>query len=136
MATDKKKGKAQEEDRAKEQAKSQLESIRDMVKRLDSDDEEEREQAQQEIQEDPLSVEVRSGWYTPGEEHEPAEYMILLCTGGPACRIIGDLGSHNEPENARIEYQDWGTPWTRYNEDTQEDREAMLTYARQFYYGE
>src|SRR4051812_2864989 len=50
--------------------------------------------ARQRIEEDPLSVQVRSGWYNSGaneDERSPEEYEIVLCTGGPACRIIGRL---------------------------------------------
>ena len=37
-------------------------------------------------QETALSVDVRSGWGTPGKL-EPEEFQILLSTGGPALRI-------------------------------------------------
>jgi len=84
------------------------------------------------IQEDPLSIQVRSGWFTPGEDMVAVEFEILLCTGGPACRIRGDLGNYNEPNRAYMEYQDWGTPWTQY---FQVDSDALLTYAQQFYFG-
>lgn len=93
------------------------------------------DEARERIQEDALSVEVRSGWTIPGRPMQPEEYMILLCTGGPACRIVGDLSEHNEPESARIEHQDWFTPWTEYRL-TSEEEEDVLTYARQFYFGE
>ncbi|MDR6858912.1 hypothetical protein J2W96_005244 [Variovorax guangxiensis] len=39
------------------------------------------------------------------------EFEILLCTGGPTVRIVGDLDHHGEPDRARIEYQDWFEPW-------------------------
>jgi len=102
---------------------------------------EEREQyhdedeARERIQEDPLSVQVRSGWHTPCEASEPMEYEILLCTGGPAVRIIGQLGRYNEPESAELQCQDWSTPWEELI-TTGEDNEALLTYARSFYFGE
>ena len=50
------------------------------------------EEARQAIQEDPLSVEVRSGWHAPGENSEPDEYNILLGTGGPALAHHWRLG--------------------------------------------
>ena len=87
----------------------------------------------EEIQEDPLSVQVRSGWYTPGETPEVCEYEILLGTGGPAVRIVGDLRQYNEPDRARLECQDWFTPWT---EVFDVDNDVLLTYARCFYFGE
>ena len=43
------------------------------------------------ILQDPLSVQVRSGWCSPGSgPGSPEEYEILLATGGPAARIIGE----------------------------------------------
>lgn len=96
------------------------------------------DEARQNIQDDPLSVEVRSDWHTPGEPDNsgPYEFTILLCTGGPAVRIIGYLDEHAYPERARVEYQDWGTPWTEYFIKDPEDRDAVLLYAQEFYYGE
>jgi hypothetical protein len=90
--------------------------------------------AKQAIDEDPLSVEIRSGWYQPGDTPEPEEFNILLCTGGPAVRIMGELDQHKQPCRAWLEYQDWGTPWTHYYEKDTQD--ALLTYCRQFYFGE
>ncbi|GAH39212.1 unnamed protein product [marine sediment metagenome] len=158
--------------RAKDQAKAQLESIVEMVKRLehvgkcnggedceltdkeileglnlcyqegdkasaeDREDYHDEEKAREAFQDDPLSVEVRSGWHEPGGDSSATEYTILLCTGGPAVRIIGELGEHQEPETAKIEYQDWFTPWEAYHETSSEEDEALLTYARQFYFSE
>ena len=96
---------------------------------------EDQDDAAQRIQEDPLSVEIRSGWYTPGSDPEAVEFRILLCTGGPAVRIRGELGEYNEPSCAWLEHQDWGTPWTEYF-TTGEDNEALLEYCRQFFFGE
>jgi hypothetical protein len=97
-----------------------------------ADDCENEEAARDNIQEDPLSVEVRSDWTTPGEPLEPSEFCILLCTGGPAVRIVGEL-NRGEPCRAWLEYQDWGTPWTQYfgaSSDT------LCQYAAHFYFGE
>lgn len=82
------------------------------------------------IDEDPLSVEVRSSWQAPGEQLEPTEYQILLCMGGPAVRIIGNLYGTN-PDSARLEYQDWYTPWTKYPVGYA-SKEALLVYAARF----
>lgn len=137
-------------DNAKNQAKAQLESIKEMVLELEAGQADEKngndsngdrtEEAQRTIQEDALSVEVRSKWHTPGADITdgscaPDEYKILLCTGGPACQIVGKLDDFGEPETAVIQYQDWGTPWTEYRL-TSEEEETVLTYARCFDYGE
>ena len=156
-------------ERAKEQARAQLDSLIEDVKRLkhardcDGEDcpltdrdileginiyyeegmtasEEDRTQyhdedeARQHIEEDPLSLEVRSDWQSPGEDLKASEYKILLCTGGPAVRMIGELSEHGEPESASIEYQDWFTYWEELVLTT-EEKEACLTYAQQFFFG-
>jgi len=160
-----------DKERAKSQARAQLGSAVEMVKRLthagecngedcdlegkdiisglglymrdgDVTSEEERadyhneEEALRTIQEDPLCVEVRSGWHTPEVGGEPEEYTILLCTGGPAVRIIGDLDVHQQPTSAKIEYQDWFTAWEELTGLTNEEDGALLTYARQFYFAQ
>jgi hypothetical protein len=81
--------------------------------------------------ESPLSLDVRSGWGTPSKL-EPEEFQILLSTGGPALRIIGDLEDLS-PANARLEYQDWGTPWTEY---LNTDYEALQWFSSLFWFGE
>lgn len=91
---------------------------------------ESQEDAEQAIQDDPLSVEVRSDWTTPGEELEASEFCILLCTGGPAVRIVGEL-SDGEPIRAWMEYRDRGTPWTQYFDA---DSATLVDYARRFFY--
>jgi len=95
---------------------------------------EDEDDARRRIDEDPLSVEVRTDWHAPGEDSEPAEFCILLCTGGPAVRIVGDL-DRGQPSRPRLEYQDWGTPWTEYFPD-RAGRDALQSYCECFYFGE
>ena len=121
-------------DSAKSQAQAQLSTLREMVKALEDGAQWEGIDADQAIAEDPLEVAIRTNWHSPGGDSYEVEYKILLCTGGPAIRIIGELGEYSDPQTARIEYQDWGTPWTKLYTDSDED-EAMLTYAQQFYFG-
>lgn len=96
-----------------------------------------REDAETRILEDALSIEVRSGWVDAAAYanlDQPAEeFRILLSTGGPASRIIGELDDSGEPCRAWLEVQDWGTPWTQHF-DIEQD--TLLTYARCFYFGE
>ena len=117
------------------QAKCQVESIREMVKGLDAKEEEAQEEAEQAIQEDALSVEVRTDWHEPGTEGVNSEFYILLCTGGPAVRLIGELDQWKQPDSVQMQCQDWGTPWTEYPLDAEEEA-ACLQYSQQFYFGE
>lgn len=71
-----------------------------------------QDDAMQAMIENPLDISFRSGWTSSREDMQPEEFQILLCTGGPAVRIIGDLDEYGQPCRAWIEYQDWGTPWT------------------------
>jgi len=104
--------------------------IKEMVDALEAHPE--NEDAREAIEQDALSIEVRSDWYTPGHTHHGAsEFRILLSTGGPATRIIGEL-DRGEPTKAHLEVQDWFTPWTEY---AQADEDVLLAYARVFYFG-
>jgi hypothetical protein len=120
--------------RAKEQGQAQYESIREMIVRLNSGEEEARE----EIHQDALSIQVRSGWHSPGDDAvKPEEFEILLCTGGPAVRLTGNLDDHAQPESVTMEVQDWFQPWTAFNPSRDDDEDdVLLAYARCFYFGE
>ena len=153
---------------AREQAKAQLEGIREMLARLKHaincdasepdecelckdenepdtqleieitrqytfDELHDEDSARDAIREDALEVQVRSGWTNPSETLEPAEFNILLCTGGPAVRIMGELDNYGNPERAWLEYKDWGTPWVELIEsDTMDKRNALLEYASHY----
>lgn len=97
---------------------------------------ESRDDAEQRIQEDALSVEMRGDWYGAsgdGKDDPPTEFKILLSTGGPATQICGELRD-GEPYRAWLEVQNWGTPWTDYYEEGLSD--VLLAYARCFYFVE
>lgn len=96
-----------------------------------------REDVERTIWEDLLSIEVRGDWHVPGDEEQakPTEYKILLCWGGPAVQLKGELDQYGEPGTAWLEYQDWFEPWTKLLDTTSEDNEALLSYAQQFVYG-
>lgn len=113
---------------AYDQARAQMDSISDMMRRY----REAQEAVEQEIYEDPLEISVRSMWTPLGQPLEADEFRILLCTGGPAVQIVGDLdehgGIHGQP---RLEYQDWFKPWEAMwlTEDQQKD---LLDYCSMF----
>jgi hypothetical protein len=94
---------------------------------------ESQDDARERIQEDPLSLEFRSDWVSSKDEMDIAEYCLLLTTGGPAVRIIGDI-EDGEATSARLEVQDWGTPWTEHIL-TGDDHETLMAYVREFYFG-
>ena len=130
-------------DHSKEQAQAQLEGIVEMMRalhtarnggeaELDGDMLPEDDIIER-ITEDPLSVEVRSNWHLPGTTDDTAEYRILLCTGGPACQIVGDLNQYSEPTSATLQHQDWFERWANYTHD---DHPELLDYAQMFYFGE
>ena len=129
------------EDYAKEQAKMQYNCIEDQVVALNEAVElgntEEIDERMEAMLSNPLSVLIRSGWHAVGSEdmYTPIEYELLLCTGGPAVRIIGTLDEHNQPETAELQYQDWGTPWTEYTL-TKKQTETLIEYAQYFYFEE
>lgn len=88
------------------------------------------DEAQQAIYDDPLSIEYRSGWTMQGDKMEAQEYCMLLATGGPAVRIVGEV-EHEEAKTATLQVQDWGTPWTdvKLSED---DQDILMEYVGQF----
>ena len=90
------------------------------------------ESALDEMQNAALELKVSGSW-VPGCTPTAESYMILLSTGGPALRLVGDLNEYQEPVTARLEWQDWGTPWTPYHDANESD---LLIFASQFYFGE
>jgi len=135
-----------DQEQAADQARAQVECIADMMEALETardsgavtfeGDEYDEESMGEHIDENALSVEVRRSWYVPGTEDAPDEFCILLCTGGPAVRVIGELGTFFQPTSARVQYQDWGTPWTEWFDISREQRESVLAYCQRHYFGE
>ena len=131
--------KKEEKNRAKEMAQSCFDSIKEMMERYqntDSNNTELIDKIRQEVEETAYSVQVRSDWHTPGDEDfsKPTEYQLELAGGGPAVRIIGDLGSYGDPETAKIEYQDWFTEWQELRLDS-EDEDILVDFAKCYYFG-
>lgn len=88
------------------------------------------------MQEMPLSLMVRSGWYTPGaSDNQPEDFYILMSTGGPAVRIYGDLDHYKCPYRPKLQCQDWFSPWETLH-TSQEDDEALQWFCGCFYFGE
>ena len=129
---------------------NQLESIKEDYRNYkeaeSNDDYEAQDEIRQQAQNQALSVEFRSGWYSSLEaDLKPEEFKILLSWGGPACRIIGKLDQYTEPTDIEIQYQDWGTPWeplqlnSHYADKSPNitsDYEALEWFCNCFYFGE
>ena len=125
-----------QDDNGKLQAIAQMACISDMLRRYREAQEIEgytaMEAVEEEIMADPLEICVRSLWTPLSYPMEADEFRILLCTGGPAVQIVGDLDVHGgifgQPH---IEYQDWFTPWCplTITEDQQKD---LLAYCQMF----
>ena len=116
-----------------DQAFAQLASIKEMLKAVENATGDEREAAEQAIYDDPLEVSVRcASWSSQYDNLEPDEYRILLCTGGPAVQLEGELDDRNQPYNVQLQHQDWFEPWETLSIDDK-DTETLLTYARHFF---
>ena len=114
----------------RDQALAQVESIYALVAELGEATDEATDEARQRIEEDPLSVEVRSGWTDTGGALEPEEFRIVLCTGGPHVELQGEL-LNGEPCTVRALYRDWGDS----GELFEFDHAAVLEYCKCFYFG-
>ena len=132
------------ENGAEEQARAEYANILELLKELERAEQAEAgirrmydvddlEIARDAILDDPLSVTVRSGWVALGEPMVATEFEILLCWGGPAVRIRGELGDEAEPRRAWMEYQGWFTPWTLWGGA---DQAVLLAYASHFIYSD
>lgn len=124
--------------RARKTAEAVYRTIKKEVAALEKadkkEDEDARDAARQTIHEGHYGIQVRSDWYSPGERAEPGEYQITLAGGGPAVRLTGDI-EEGEAISAKLQYQDWFTPWTDL-ENTIEMERVLLVYAQTFYFGE
>lgn len=87
-----------------------------------------QDDARDRVLEDALSLEFRSGWETSWDRNElqPAEFCLLLATGGPAVRILGEI-NRGEASRAWLEVQDWGTSWTEVI-CTGSEHDALMAY--------
>jgi len=92
-----------------------------------------RDEVEQTIQEDPLCIELNGTW-SLGKAPVANKAYILLCTGGPAVRIVCELDDNMQADRAYLQYQDWGTPWIDYYESGSND--TLLDYCNQLYFGE
>ena len=133
-----------EKNHALQNALGHIESIVEDYERLShleslnpttNEQEEEIEQIKESINNSALSVEFRSGWSSYSEELKAEEFKILLTWGGPALQVIGDLDQYKQPENIKLQFQDWGTPWTDFRLSENQEN-ALNWFCNCFYFGE
>jgi len=103
----------------------ELAELEEMAGGCESEDD-----AWQRIDDDPLSIEYRSGWANDPEYFEPEEFRIVLCTGGPHVEIQGDIGQSGGPERPRILYRDWNESGELFDFDV----DSVLAYCERFIY--
>tara|TARA_R110002073_G_scaffold252650_1_gene415279 strand:- start:538 stop:966 length:429 start_codon:yes stop_codon:yes gene_type:complete len=106
---------------------------------LEYEEDDDLERIEDEVREMPLSVEVRSDWYSQLTTAipTPSEFRILLSTGGPAVQIVGEISHHGEPECIKIQYQDWFLPWKALPIfDDNRVAKALDWFCSRFYFGE
>ena len=121
-------------DNAKGHIKSMVEDFKKDQIFENLKDFESQDQLRESVLNSALSVEFRSGWYSSlDEETKPEEFKILLSWGGPALQIIGELDNYG-PVNPKLQYQDWGTPWTDFK-ITEDQQKALNWFCNCFYFG-
>lgn len=132
---------------AKTNARNHAESILELYQahqKAEADDDYERkDEIQETARERSYAINVRSDWYSPGEESaQPSHFRIVLAGGGPALQLMGELSQYSEPEgdSLMLQVQDWGTLWTDYIPENmakvKDWRDALEWFACQFSYGE
>lgn len=125
-------------DNSNQQAQAHLNTISDLMARYNAAVEDGHFELVDDITDEcyelPLSCEVRSGWATHPSEFEPEGFRILLCTGGPAVQLIGELDRGGAATSAILQHQDWFEPWQNLPLD-ENDWTALLSFAQQFYFG-
>lgn len=113
-----------EDNRALNMAKSFIKDLTDLFEKFDKEKDDLKQEAiMQEIEEQDYGTSVQK------------TYSITLAGGGPALRVFGDLDENNEPETAELQYQDWGTYWTKLPVNGEQE-DLLLRYASRKYFGD
>jgi len=124
------------DNRAERQAKAKLSGIQELMRAYDKVEEQQNEQDSilEDIQNYALDVQIREGFHSIGQEGD-MEYALLLCTGGPAVRVRGDLDQFGYPISAILEFQDWFTSWEGVDISIKEE-EILVRFASFYYFME
>lgn len=111
---------------AEEQDESEFDDLREIEATLveaDLKGAADAEDVEDAIQELPLSIELRSGWHTIGEDLEAAEVRVVLTYGGPSCEIRADYDPQTGCSRPRVLWTEWGAlgELTGFNRDAVTD---------------
>jgi hypothetical protein len=125
-----------EKENSLSQAYSQLSYIEELLHNYDTaEDESDKDDALTAIYENPLELtkdydqmEDQDGEIHYGKE---LSYNLLLCTGGPAVRVIGNLNKWKEADSAKLQHQDWFTSW-KDAPLTKDQKENLIRYVNFF----
>ena len=71
-----------------------------------------------------LELKFGAVFYAGDTDRQPQRFWALIGTGGPAMRIVGEINRYGEPEECRLEVQDWGQPWTDFETAAQVDLDS------------
>ena len=71
-----------------------------------------------------LELKFGAVWQAGETDRQPSRFWALIGTGGPAMRIVGEINQYGEPEDCRLEVQDWFQPWTDFETAAQVDLDA------------
>lgn len=105
-------------DNSERQAQSQYESLLEVVKHeqydcvcFEDDNSLDTDGARCEVGEG--YDEPSDAYYDPLDIEMVRQVKVLLCTGGPAVRLVGELNRYGGIANSWIEHQDWYEGWER-----------------------
>lgn len=110
------------------EAEAVMDSIREFYAAWETAEDE--EDLLQQMREYPAGYAVRSGWSAIGEALDPSEYCLTISGGGPSVRITGSFDLSGDASTARLEHQDWGTPWSELPL-VADDEQTLLWFAQQ-----
>ena len=83
----------------------------------------------EELRDEPLEI---TSCLETGDRLDPGTFELLLCTGGPAMRVVGRVNRYGEGCDAVVQWQDWFKPWTSFQATSGAQREALEWFCNLF----
>ena len=134
-----------DETSSRDQARAEIRNITEILSAIDAAEEngtalylDEEKDAEQIIQtvrdeQDCNGIQTRSCWHSVGTVEPDAEFRLTLSGGGPATQITGWLADGGIASEPKLQYSDWGIPWTNYPLN-QEQQDMIEMYCGFFYF--